>query len=599
MSRILVVDDSRTQATHLARLLQEVGHEVDVLHDSTQVLDRLREESYDLLLSDIIMPELNGYDLCRAVKREPGLDSIPVILLTSLRSTSDILEGLAAGADNFVTKPYNPETLCKRVGDALASGDGRRSADSVDFVFQQKRFRIDASRQQMLTFLMSTFEDFTYSKSRQREASQAAAMRLEQKTRQLEQANREAAEHKRRGDELSLEKERAESANMAKNRFVATMSHELRTSLNGIIGLAQLLAAGNTDPKHREYLDLLLTSSQNMIRLVNDVLDLSKIEADRLEQENIVFDIHQLLEEMWLAFEHRADAKGVKFEISLSDDVPRQVRGERLHLRHVLMNLCSNALKFTDSGNITLRCTRVESQTSDCVLRFEVEDTGIGIPADRLRDIFEPFTQADVSATREFGGTGLGLTIARRLVEFMGGTLSVESRIGEGSRFHFQVGFPEAGELGPAHPPRLAQGSGPVSMETRPCPEPTVRPAKLLLVDDNTINRRVGKSLVERLGYTCDVARNGREAITAFSKGGYDLVLMDCLMPEMDGYDATSLIRSMEPPHRHTPIIALTAALMDDERQRCLDAGMDTVVGKPLDLDTLERVLSAYLRVSP
>lgn len=615
MSSILVVDDSRTQVAHLSWILREAGYQVDMLEHSTAVLQQLRTGSYDLLLSDVVMPEINGYELCRAIKSDPELCHLPVILLTTLRSTSDIMEGLASGADNFIIKPYNQENLLTRVRDALAGTAPDQAADDrgCQFLYRDKDYDVTASRQQIMTFLMSVFEDYTFSRQRAREASQAAAAQLHDKDKRLDRMVEELDLRERHGRALARERDRANAQNLARSRFVATMSHELRTSLNGIIGVAQLLSAGNTDTRQREYLDLLLSLSGNMTKLVTDVLDLSKIEADRLDSENVAFDIRELIAELQATFTHQARTKDLTFTATIGDDVPGRVRGERQHLYQVLLNLCNNAFKFTTAGHITIGCQLVERRAGSVVLHFAVEDTGIGIPTDRLHDIFEPFTQADTSATRQYGGTGLGLTISRRLVRFMGGELAVHSRLHEGSRFSFQLKLTDSDAQEEKRAVRLASGLSPhPTLPTPLAPRVLQAPreigispsavrdqaARLLLVDDNAINRRVGQRLIERLGYECDVVCNGREAVEAFALGRYDLILMDCLMPEMNGYDATVAIRNQEPRHHHTPIIALTAALMEEEQQHCMDVGMDSVLAKPLDISQLRQVLRAYLRRS-
>lgn len=602
MSRILVVDDSRTQATRLAESLLAVGYQVDVLANSTDVISQLRAGRYDLLLCDVVMPCISGYDLCRTIKNDPELCRLPVILLTTLRATGDIMEGLSAGADCFVIKPYDSGRLLARVAYALATARlhvpiGDRDVENIEF--EGKRYRVGASRQQMAEFLLSTLEDYRYVQLRERDAAQAATMRLHSKSRQLDRANQELEQQRQLGRELVQARDRAKAESVAKSRFVATIGHELRTALNGIVGAVELLSASELGDQDRQYVQLLGTLSQGMVRLVSDILDLSKLEADRLDSEKIAFALHDLMQQLHMTFAQQAVHKGVGFAIDIDSEVPARVVGEQQHLQQVLMNLCSNALKFTYRGSITVRVRLIERRVRRWLMQFDIIDTGIGIPQERLPNIFEPYTQADASTTRAFGGTGLGLPISRRLVEFMGGELMVESRPNAGSRFWFQLELGEVTADVRAPSPRLARGTGPqpsqAALTSAVCQggEPS---ARLLLVDDNPINRCIGKSIIERLGYTCDVAGNGHEAVEAFDAGNYDLVLMDCLMPVMDGYDATSVIRSRESASHHTPIIALTAALEHEERQHCLNVGMDSVIGKPLDLGRLKQLLHAYLR---
>jgi signal transduction histidine kinase/CheY-like chemotaxis protein/HPt (histidine-containing phosphotransfer) domain-containing protein len=359
--------------------------------------------------------------------------------------------------------------------------------------------------------------------------------------------------------------EEVRRASAAKSTFLASMSHEMRTPLNGVIGMVELLGQTRVTEQQRGFLALLGKSAESLLALVNEVLDISKIEAGGLELEEIAFDVRQLARDALAVVGQQAQRKGLALSCRLDPGLPAAAQGDPGRLRQVLLNLLSNAVKFTASGEVELAVDHLAGQGS---LRFSVRDTGVGIAPDRQRAIFEPFAQADASTSRTHGGTGLGLTIASRLVERMGGRLTVTSEPGKGSTFAFAVPL-RAAALEPAAEP--------------PPPPPPEAHARVLLAEDNTVNQQVLTLLLEKAGYHVEVASNGREALAALEREPFDLVLMDVQMPEMDGLRATRLIRQREKAFGgHVPVVAVTANAVQGERQRCLAAGMDDYLSKPV-----------------
>lgn len=519
--KILIVDDLFENLISLEAILEDFKIDLVRAFSGQEALKLSMKEDFALVILDVQMPEMNGYETLELMRQRKKTRYLPVIFVSAIhQSDMNIIRGIETGAVDFIPKPIVPDILKGKV---------------------------------------QVFLDL-YS---QRNKLNNLIIELEETNLNLKNAKNDA-----------------EEASRTKSRFLANMTHEIRTPLNGVIGLSRMLQKTDLNGEQQELLSVITASGENLLKIINDILDLSKNESGQIILENIDFEINGLLKNVFKLMKFKADENGIDFSYHLSNDVPAILNGDPFRISQILMNLVNNAIKFTHQGHVKLSVDLVEKTNDSLRLLFKIKDTGIGISEEGKLLLFKEFSQAESSTSRKYGGTGLGLAISKNMVTLMRGEMGVESELNKGSEFWFKLLLKEA---------QTVKNETPVKVEE------VSKDLKILLAEDNIINLRVAILMLKQFGLKCDVAKDGQEAFDLYKTNIYDLVLMDMQMPNVDGLQSTAMIRTHEADHsvdHPVYIVALTANAMAEDKYQCLQAGMNSYLSKPATEKEFRKILS-------
>ncbi|MCP4693464.1 MAG: response regulator, partial [Desulfobacterales bacterium] len=567
LSNILIVDDRRENLFSLESLLNKFDAKIHKAESGKEALSLLVRHNFALALLDVQMPEMDGFELAELMRNNKETRNIPIIFVTAIsKDQQHIFKGYGAGAVDYLFKPLNPDILKQKVRVFL-------------ILDRQKRLLEQTARE-----LSNANRELKHAKS-------DLEMRVEERTEDLLLANKrlqsEIHERIRTEEALKKAKKEADAANRAKSEFLANMSHEIRTPLNAVTGFSELLSSLVTDIKHKSYVDAIKTAGKSLLTLINDILDLSKIEAEMMEIQYEPVSMEILFGEIEKIFKMKIHGKKLNFIIEIDKDLPPALMLDETRLRQILFNLVGNAVKFTGKGYIKL-AARKRRKTSprgrvDIVIR--VEDTGMGIPEEERSHIFESFKQQQGQSAGKFGGTGLGLAISKKLVEIMNGRITVESAVGEGSVF--RVAFRDVETTSSE---ASANEEKEFSIE-----DIFFEKAKILVVDDVESNRDLIRELLSSVNLDVLTAENGQEAVLLAREYQPDLIIMDIRMPVMDGYEAVRRIKG-SPRTSGTPVIALTASAKAGDKEKRIEAGFDNCLTKPVKMRRLLSKLSQFLK---
>lgn len=579
--KILAVDDSITYLQELGETLSGEGYDVILARSGEEALDMLAVQAVDCILLDRLMPGLGGMETCRRIKASPAWRDIPLIMLTAMEDREAMIEGLSTGADDYVLKSNELDVLKARL---------RAQLRRKQFEDESRRVRIELMNKELeIAEARAASELF--------ESRATLLSALEQKNRDLEFAN---AELMAKQAEIADKNRQLEKASRHKSEFLSTMSHELRSPLNAILGLAYLLGQSSLDRDASDMVNKILASGRSLLGIINDVLDVSKIEAGHMVIENLPFRLDDVINKLAGSMSVAASSKQIKLNVQPVPAGISNVIGDALRLEQVLINLTSNAIKFTNVGQVEVNITLLSRQDEKVKLRFAIKDSGIGIAKEVQAEVFSPFIQADSSTTRQFGGTGLGLTICRQLVNLMGGEIGVNSTLGVGSEFWFtlpltQIDYSDLSSL-EMNPPETSSEDKNMRKSHKSA-DHELAGVRILVVDDSDINREVARRILHELGAIVTLAEDGQAAVDWLRANSteVDLVLMDVQMPVMDGIEATRQLRSM-PQFDDLAIVALTAGVFKSQQDTARAAGMTDFISKPFDVPSTVALIQRLRR---
>ncbi|MCF6324490.1 MAG: response regulator [Gammaproteobacteria bacterium] len=531
--KILIIDDDDMLASFHEMVLRRACMKTKVIHSPLDSFIAIDEFKPDLILMDLYMPVCSGSELARILRQKEEYSGIPIIFLSTESDLKEQMTAMEFGGDDFLSKPVSPERLV-----ATVSNRARRAIET----------NIISSDLKVI------------------------ASELKAKTLDLDHA-------------LTT----AKSAEALKSRLIATMSHEIRTPINGMLGILDKLIHTELNSEQKDFSEIVISSTESLLSILNDTLDYSRLEAGKMSLENIEFSPVKTMNQVHQLFEETASSKGINLRLEHQINTPTTLYGDPVRLKQVLINLINNAIKFTDHGEITTSVSVKSHDDDQLVLLFKVIDQGIGLTIAQQKSIFDEYSQAEASTNRTYGGTGLGLSICQKISTIMGGEIGVTSTPGNGSTFWFTAVFSEL----PAH-------SAPDEIDTKTDTSPidySSQQPLALIAEDNDVNQMIITSYLQKHGINSHIANNGEIAVTKMIAGHYDIIFIDCQMPVLDGYQATRMIRNHEESSDgiKIPIIAMTGNALSGDREKCLDAGMDGYLSKPINKQKLAALLEEFL----